>query len=97
MKLNAYFLQEFGVILCKGCGDDFKPHFRNQTFCKTQCRIDYTNENRKELYGVHPMKYENKFPKWTCEDCNTTIQLDFHPIKQPQKLKELKCKKCYGD
>lgn len=98
MKLNAFFLQEYGIVLCKGCGEDFKPRYKNQAYCSSQCRINYTNDNRRELYGSYPIpKQKGKFPRWTCQNCETSIQLTFDPIKESSKLRDIKCKKCHGE
>lgn len=68
---------------CDYCGKKYNLYFFFQRFCKQKCRERWWNKQRKR-----------KYPKFRCPKCGFVNQLNFYPLKNPEKWKDWKCKKC---
>jgi len=71
---------------CLYCKKKYKPTAFHQRFCCSECHYVY-------MYAL-VKKARNKFPKYTCQFCNKTIQLNFNPINNSNKFKNFKCPYC---
>lgn len=84
---------------CIQCKQSFKKVNRIQKFCSNKCCKEYHSKRnlkhkRKVSLKYYNEHYRNKFPKWRCSRCGTEIMLDFHPIEEPDKLRNIICPKC---
>ena len=78
--------------LCKVCGKPFTAIKTNQFFCNRKCfKKDYYVKSKIRLQDELG---NQKFPSKHCDFCNTTTQLDFDPIKEPDLVTSWQCPKC---
>jgi len=78
---NISELPDRECILCKKI---YNPTAFHQRFCCDTCRYNY----------MLIKEAKNKRPKYTCQFCNKTTQLNFSPIDNINKLKNFKCSHC---
>jgi hypothetical protein len=85
-------------MICPSCKNEFERVNRNQKFCCPKCCTKYHSTRDLKQKRITALRYwhkkhKNAFPKWKCK-CGNEIQLDFHPLKEPNKLKNIICDKC---
>jgi len=83
-------------MICPVCNKEFTKAIRKQKFCSEICRRKHYRETDYNRY--HPPKehYVAKLPVWICQNpaCRHKMTLNFFPLKNPEKMVDLKCPKC---
>jgi hypothetical protein len=78
--------------VCKSCGNEFEAIKMNQFFCSRNCfKKDYYLKNRVK---IEKSIRKPHFPKKKCGFCGNEEQLDFDPIKNPNRFSEFECANC---
>lgn len=87
---------------CPQCNNSFEGEYLTNEygrkylvskFCSAFCKEEWETERRairKDQY----VSTKLSFPKWACQKCRHTINLDFEPLREPEKFSQLTCPKC---
>ena len=73
--------------------NQFGRKYLTSKFCSTDCYREWRSKARKRDKQEY-VKRRSGFPKYTCQNCGFKIQLDFEPLREPNKLSEIVCPKC---
>lgn len=87
---------------CPQCKTDFEPEYiKNEygrryllsKFCSPFCKEEW-EEKRRALRTAEHVQTKVTFPKWVCQECRFSLQLDFEPMKDVERFLQLVCPKC---
>jgi DNA-directed RNA polymerase subunit RPC12/RpoP len=71
-------------LVCKRCGEEFKPKTHTQVYCGRPC-YNLSLKEDEHKYG---------YPTYKCYRCNKETQLDYDPVKEYKKLEAFVCPHC---
>lgn len=80
------------IRTCKVCGDKFTAIKVTQFFCRRKCfKKDYyvRTKDKSQDTEQHPV-----YPTKTCSFCEISSQLDFDPVRAPEKFNAWGCPHC---
>ena len=104
--IRKWYEKRKGVIVkpinekpCRECGQLFFPDFIQSKFCNYKCRNLFHIKEAKERYGkikIEKIKEEKEVRKetkhyWRCLECQRKRELNFNPLKEYQKLRDIIC------
>ena len=90
-------------MICPQCKTEFEAEYIVNEYgrryllskwCSPFCKEEFEIKRREETRYKYDRKVEKTFPKWTCQECQYIIQLDFEPLKDDVKFSQLVCPKC---
>lgn len=91
-KGSRHLGKNFMIKKCKLCGKPFTAIRSNQKYCSSRCaNIYYDNQLRK---GHIPKKRRRTYPFFHCPACGLIFRLNFSPLKNYSRFKEITCPDC---
>lgn len=87
-------MKRFKIVIkrCLNCDQDYEKTQKNSRYCSQKCRSEHNRKKRRRKR--HLEEPQKKIYQWACQECGTKIKLNFNPLKEYMKIRELECPKC---